>query len=70
MIFPGEAPPPAVSAPTGTPADTRLSSLEKQQILEVLAHSASRREAAEKLGISKTTLWRKLKKYNLNNLHF
>ena len=66
MIFPGETPPPAVFAPTGTPADTRLSSLEKQQILEVLAHSASRREAAEKLGISKTTLWRKCREFGLN----
>lgn len=45
--------------------DPTLSSLQKRQIMEVLAHSKSRKEAAEMLGISKTTLWRKCKELGL-----
>lgn len=45
--------------------DPTLSSLQKRQIMEVLAHSKSRKEAAETLGISKTTLWRKCKEFGL-----
>ena len=42
-----------------------LNSLQKRQIVEVLARSKSRKEAAEILGISKTTLWRKCKEMGL-----
>ena len=46
-------------------SDSTLNSLQKQQIMEVLARSKSRKEAAEALGISKTTLWRKCKEMGL-----
>ena len=45
--------------------DPTLSSLQKRQIIEVLARAKSRKEAAEILGISKTTLWRKCKELGL-----
>jgi len=45
--------------------DPTLSSLQKRQITEVLARAKSRKEAAEMLGISKTTLWRKCKELGL-----
>lgn len=45
--------------------DPTLNSLQKRQILEVLSRSKSRREAAETLGISKTTLWRKCKEMGI-----
>ena len=45
--------------------DPTLSSLQKRQIMEVLSRSKSRKEAAETLGISKTTLWRKCKELGL-----
>lgn len=43
-----------------------LSLLERKRITEVLRHTHSRKEAAEILGISKTTLWRKCKELGLN----
>ena len=46
--------------------DPSLSGLQKRQIAEVLSRCKSRREAAEMLGISKTTLWRKCKEFGLN----
>ena len=46
--------------------DSSLSQLNKQQIIDVLAHSASRKEAAKILGISKSTLWRKCKEFGLS----
>ena len=45
--------------------DPSLDSLQKKRIAEVLARSRSRKEAAEALGISKTTLWRKCKEMGL-----
>jgi transcriptional regulator with PAS, ATPase and Fis domain len=45
----------------------RLADLEKQKIAEVLLSSRTKKEAAEKLGISKTTLWRRCKELGLNN---
>ena len=47
-------------------ADPTLSGLQKRQIIEVLSRASSRKEAAEMLGISKTTLWRKCKEFGLN----
>lgn len=46
-------------------SDPSLSGLQKRQIIEVLARTSSRKEAAEMLGISKTTLWRKCKEFGL-----
>lgn len=45
--------------------DPTLSNLQKRQIVEVLSRASSRKEAAEMLGISKTTLWRKCKALGL-----
>lgn len=42
-----------------------LSGLQKRQIMEVLARTPSKKEAAAILGISKTTLWRKCKELEL-----
>ncbi len=42
-----------------------LSELEKHHIARVIAVTASLQEAAEKLGIDQTTLWRKRKQYGL-----
>lgn len=42
-----------------------LNTMQKQQIMEVLARTGSRKEAAEVLGISKTTLWRKCRELGL-----
>ncbi len=43
-----------------------LGSLQRRQIIEVLSRTSSRKKAAELLGISKTTLWRKCKELGLN----
>ena len=43
-----------------------LGNLQKRQIMDVLARAQSRKEAAEILGISKTTLWRKCKGLGLD----
>ena len=45
--------------------DPSLAGLQKRQIMDVLARASSRKEAAEMLGISKTTLWRKCKELGL-----
>jgi len=42
-----------------------LSELEKHHIARVIALTSSLQEAADKLGIDQTTLWRKRKQYNL-----
>ena len=46
------------------------SSEEASLIAALKKYHGNRAEIAEAMGISKTTLWRKLKKHNLNNLHF
>ena len=42
-----------------------LSNLQRRQILDAISRASSRKEAAEMLGISKTTLWRKCKELGL-----
>ena len=46
-------------------SDLTLRRLQKRQIAEALARASSRKEAAEMLGISKSTLWRKCKEMGL-----
>lgn len=48
-----------------TNGDPSLSGLQRRQIMEVLARTPSKKEAAAILGISKTTLWRKCKELGL-----
>jgi two-component system, NtrC family, response regulator AlgB len=43
-----------------------LEEMERQNILRVLAESATLEQAAMKLGINVATLWRKRKRYNLD----
>ena len=64
------APPPAAAATGAAGADPRLSwslaDVEKEHIRLVLAHHAGNATtAARQLGISRTTLWRKLREYGL-----
>ena len=47
-------------------SNTSLEDVERRQILRVLAESATFEEAAAKLGINVSTLWRKRKRYNLH----
>ncbi len=57
-----------IDPPSGLPQDlpgASLKDLTHRQIAEVLARTKSRQEAADMLGISKTTLWRKCKEYGL-----
>ena len=63
-VLPSEQPVRRVSGVRDN-GDPSLSGLEKRQILEVLSRTKSRKEAAEILGISKTTLWRKCKELGL-----
>ena len=53
---------PFVSQESG---DFTLRRLQKRQIAEALSRASSRKEAAEMLGISKSTLWRKCKDMGL-----
>ena len=46
-----------------------MKEVEKKHILHVLAACEGKKiEAARMLGINKTTLWRKMKKYGLDNV--
>ena len=45
--------------------DETLRDITHRQIVEVLSRAKNRQEAADMLGISKTTLWRKCKEFNL-----
>ncbi len=68
MIRVEHLPPDARSAheESAGPVSGTLADQEKRQILSVLErHDWNRTEAARELGIHKTTLWRKLKRYNL-----
>ena len=63
-------------APSGAPAPAReepardawsLAEIEKEHIERVLArHRGNATAAAKQLGISRTTLWRKLREYGLS----
>ena len=47
----------------------RLKAAEATVILDVLKkHAGNRKKAAEELGIDKSTLWRKLKKYKIEGI--
>jgi two-component system response regulator HydG len=64
--------PPAISGPADTPASRTsrrsLADVEKAHILAVLyEHQWNQARAAEELGISRTTLWRKLREYEIRD---
>ena len=61
---PPPAPPEDPAAPRDIAGGT-LESLEQRRIREVLATAKSRKKAAEILGISKTTLWRRCKELGI-----
>lgn len=52
-------------ARTRTPIGRTLEELEREHIRRVLAEAVTLEEAAETLGISTTTLWRKRKRYSI-----
>ena len=61
-----DAPPGAMLPPSGTPLAKALESPEKQIILASLhAHNGNRQATADELGINRTTLYKKMKKYGL-----
>ncbi|HXZ87820.1 MAG TPA: sigma-54 dependent transcriptional regulator [Candidatus Binataceae bacterium] len=53
------------SAASAAPSPSSLEDLERQQIMRVLTESPTLQDAAERLGINVTTLWRKRKRYRL-----
>src|SRR5207244_3961811 len=59
------APAPAGAAAT-PPTDLSLEELERRHIQQVLGDSTTLEEAAARLGINATTLWRKRKRYGLD----
>jgi DNA-binding NtrC family response regulator len=63
---PDAAPPPA-SSPADADRDTwTLAAVERDHILRVLKrHQGNASAAARQLGVSRTTLWRKLREYGL-----
>ena len=50
---------------SSSPSELSLEELERQRIEQVLAESGTLGEAATRLGINPTTLWRKRKRYCL-----
>jgi NtrC-family two-component system response regulator AlgB len=56
--------PPAAIDPAVRP-DASLEDIERRHIEQVLADSATLEEAAARLGINPTTLWRKRKRYGI-----
>jgi NtrC-family two-component system response regulator AlgB len=59
------APEPERPALAGAPEPQSLQDLERRHIEQVLAESATLEEAAARLGINATTLWRKRKRYGI-----
>jgi DNA-binding NtrC family response regulator len=59
------APPRPATQPT-TDASLSLEDVERRHIEQVLAEAATLEEAAARLGINPTTLWRKRKRYGIN----
>jgi two-component system, NtrC family, response regulator AlgB len=57
--------PPAAVASAGRP-DVSLEDLKRRHIQQVLADSATLEEAAARLGVNPTTLWRQRKRYGLD----
>ena len=56
----------AVRSDAGANPALSVQAMERERIVRVLAECmGSREKAAEKLGISKTTLWRKLRQYQI-----
>jgi DNA-binding NtrC family response regulator len=61
--FTSQEPPPE---PLNPPEHQTKASLDKKAILSALAAAqGNKKKAAQILGISRTTLWRRLKKYNI-----
>jgi len=61
------APPaPPLSTGDGAAAPQSLEELERRQVVKVLAESATLEEAADRLGINVTTLWRKRKRFGID----
>jgi NtrC-family two-component system response regulator AlgB len=56
---------PAPSVPRGAPTTLSLEELERRHIEQALAESETLEEAAARLGINPTTLWRKRKRYRI-----
>ncbi|BCO08012.1 hypothetical protein GF1_03880 [Desulfolithobacter dissulfuricans] len=60
---------PAIERPVAAPDTFDMKEVEKKHILHVLAACEGKKiEAARMLGINKITLWRKMKKYGLDNV--
>jgi two-component system, NtrC family, response regulator AlgB len=57
--------PPAAAAAAPATSSLSLEELERRHIEQVLAESATLEEAAARLGINPTTLWRKRKRYGI-----
>jgi NtrC-family two-component system response regulator AlgB len=60
------APAPELPAPSLAALPSSLAELERQHVQRVLAESATLEEAAARLGINPTTLWRKRKRWGLD----
>jgi DNA-binding NtrC family response regulator len=58
--------PAAGAAPEAEAGDVSLEELERRHVRQVLAESASLEEAAARLGINPTTLWRKRRRWGLD----
>jgi NtrC-family two-component system response regulator AlgB len=57
--------PPSAAAPAPATSSLSLEELERRHIEQVLAESATLEDAAARLGINPTTLWRKRKRYGI-----
>jgi NtrC-family two-component system response regulator AlgB len=57
---------PPTAHPAQRPSAGTLEELERERIRNVLAEAVTLEDAAETLGISTTTLWRKRKRYGID----